>query len=104
MTHECAWWKHSEVMLIFSSYCLLAVSLCLCSLPKQVQGPVISSLAASFMADGCPAEYTSAGVHALDSCSTGAADLGVVVEYVHIYALSLTCLCLHPSCKSVFLS
>ncbi len=34
-----------------------------------------------------PAEYVSAGLRALDSCSTGhlgAADLGAVLEYVHI--------------------
>ncbi len=34
-----------------------------------------------------PAEYISAGLHALGSCSTGAMDLGAVFEYVNVYGL-----------------
>ncbi len=80
------------------------------SLHEQVQEPVVSSSCAvvlqlwSRLMFSYPAEYISAGPRALDSCSTGATELGAVFEYVHVYALFLTCLCLHSSCKSVFLT
>ncbi len=59
------------------------------------------------MADGIAfyaAEYISAGLHVLDSCSTYASDLGAIFKYVQVCALSLTCYCLLPARKSVFLS
>ncbi len=91
------------------SACCLFVSLQV-SLHEQAQKPVISSSCAvvlqlrSWLTLFGSAEYSSTGLHVLDSYSTGTADLGAVSEYVHIYALSLTYLCLQPSCKSVFLS
>ena len=92
-------------------YRILAVPLSLrTSLHEQAQGPVVSSPCAvvlqlwSRLMLFCPAVYISADVRAIDSCSTGASELGAVLECVHVYALSLTCLCLHSSCKSVFLS
>ena len=96
------------LQLLLSTCCFL-MSLQV-SLHEQAQKPIISSSCAvvlqlrSWLILLCPAEYISAGLHVLYSCSTGAADLGAVFEYVHIYALSLTCLCLQPFCQSVFLS
>ncbi len=87
-----------------STFYLLSLQV---SLHKQAQNPVISSSCTvalqlqSWLILIGPAEHISAGLHVLDNCSTGAADLGAVFEYVHMYALSLACLCLR---KSVFLS
>jgi hypothetical protein len=106
---EAQLFRGDALLQLLLSTCCLFVSLKV-RLHKQTQGPVISKvlccrLAALVTADRtnfCPAEYTSAGLHVLNSCSTRAADLGAIFKYVHVYALSLTCLRLHPSCKSIF--